>query len=93
MKTIYYNDYGMTIEYSINMEGIKEEINQLKMEVDIYTILVYIYDLFQKDYISEDIEEELYIYVDPKNEYNEYSPAECWWSIETDYNPLVQYCG
>lgn len=92
-ETIQYTDYAITWTYPIDLEGIKEEINQLKMEVNIYTILAYVYDLFQNDYISEDIEEELYMYVDPKDEYNEYSPAECWWSMETNYNPLVKYCG
>ena len=72
-ETIQYTDYAITWTYPIDLEGIKEEINQLKMEVDIYTILAYVYDLFQNDYISEDIEEELYMYVDPKDEYNEYS--------------------
>jgi len=92
-ETIYYDDCSTTIEYSIDMDGIKEEINQLKMEVDIYTILAYVYDLFQNYYIPESIEEELYTYVDPKDTYNEYSPAECWGSIETNNNPLAQYCG
>jgi hypothetical protein len=96
-ETIQYTDYATTWTYPIDLEGIKEEINQLKMEIDIYTILAYIYDLFQNDYISEDIEEELYTYVDPKDKYNEYSPAECWWDecwwdMETNYNPLVKYC-
>lgn len=91
-ETIYYDDCNTTIEYFIDMDGIKEEINQLKMEVDIYTILAYVYDLFQNNYIPEYIEEKLYTYVDPKDKYNEYSPAECWWSTETNNNPLAQYC-
>lgn len=91
-ETIQCTDYAMTWTYHIDMEGIKEEINQLKMEVDIYTILAYVYDLFQNNYIPETIEEELYTYIDPKDEYNEYSPAECWWSIETHNNPLIPYC-
>lgn len=91
-ETIYYDDCSTTIEYSIDMDGIKEEINQLKMEVDIYTILAYVYDLFQNNYIPEYIEEKLYTYIDPKDKYNKYSPAECWWSMEINNNPLVQYC-
>ena len=91
-ETIYYGDCSTTIEYFIDMDGIKEEINQLKMEVDIYTILAYVYDLFQNNYIPEGVEEELYTYIDPKDKYNEYSPAEYWWSIETHNNPLIPYC-
>lgn len=92
IETIYYGDCSTTIEYSIDMDGIKEEINQLKMEVSIYTILAYVYDLFQNNYIPEGVEEELYTYIDPKDKYNEYSPAECWWSTETHNNPLIPYC-
>lgn len=92
-ETVEYINYMETYTYHVDKEGIKEEINQLKMEVDIYTILAYVYDLFQNYYISESIEEELYTYVDPKDIYNEYSPAECWGNIETNNNPLAQYCG
>jgi len=91
-ETIQYADFTETLNYLIDLEGIKEEINQLKMEVDIYTILAYVYDLFQNNYIPESIEEELYTYIDPKDKYNEYSPAEYWWSIETHNNPLIPYC-
>ena len=91
-ETIQYADFTETLNYLIDLEDIKEEINQLKMEVDIYTILAYVYDLFQNNYIPESIEEELYTYIDPKDKYNEYSPTEYWWSIETHNNPLIPYC-
>jgi hypothetical protein len=93
MKTIYKetNPYdNTTIEYSIDLDGIKEEIKHLKTENSIPTILAYIYDLFQNWLIPEDIEIHLYEFVDPTDEYNDIS--EYWWNTYTRDNPLKQYC-
>ena len=94
MRRIYTEKINETESwtYIVDMEGIKEEINQLKMETDIYTILAYVYDLFQNYYIPENIEDELYGYIDPKDIYNDYSPAEIWGTIDIKNNPLEQYC-
>lgn len=92
IETVKYVSYTETYTYHVDKEGIKEEINRLKNEINPYTILAYIYDLFQQYLISEDIESELYVYIDPKNEYNSCSPAEVWWNMEINNNPLIQYC-
>lgn len=93
MKEIYKetNPYdNTTLEYSIDLDGIKEEIKHLKTKESVPTILAYIYDLYQNWLISEEIEVQLYGFIDPEDEYNDVS--EYWWNTNTKNNPLKKYC-
>lgn len=81
------------IIYTVDVEEIKEKINQLKKETNIPTIFAYICDLYQEYWISGEIEEELYKYTDPKNEHHDIPPAEIWLNMGgVKDNPLLQYC-
>lgn len=76
--------------YLIDWDGLKREINNLKTKCSIPTILAYIYDLYQSYQISEEVEIQLYEFVDPTDEYNDVS--EYWWTMDTEDNPLKRYC-
>ena len=70
----------MTSEYIVKLEGLKKDYT-------IEQLLACVYDLFQNYQIDEDEENELYDFLDPKEEFNFVSD---YWMKMDFPNPLME---
>ena len=75
---------------SIQFAKVREKCKELlSAGTEIKNMVGFVYDLFQEYLISEEQEDELYLLVDPKEEFNECGD---YWYEYVGKNPLLEVC-